>query len=343
MIAILALATVVIIAGGIFYWQRSSAPAGEPQVPQTIAAEPDNRVRRFSDGMLIEPEEQPKRWYAVMIENSAEAWPLSGLSQARLVFEAPVEGSIPRFMALYDDSQDVQKIGPVRSARPYYIDWALGLEAMYVHVGGSPDALSKINQLVVASLNQFYWDPFFWRSSDRYAPHNVYTSTKLLAEGFVKRGYEDSDELPALGWDYIDETTESNPNAVITPATEIRVPFSNLTRDYDAVWKYDGQANRYARWQDTEQQTDQDGTPVYANNVMVLNMSVSVIDDVGRREIDTISSGKGLLFRDGQRFEIIWKKAGRGEPLQLLDADGNKVKLQAGPTWIEIIPLSTEV
>lgn len=337
--ALMAAAALVLAAGGIFYWQRpASTPSPEPSTPEAVAAEPDNRVRRFSDGVRIDPSEQPKRWYAVMIENSAEAWPLSGLSEARLVFEAPVEGSIPRFMALYDDTQETEKIGPVRSARPYYLDWALGLDAMYAHVGGSPDALSKINRLAVASLNQFFWDSFFWRSRDRYAPHNVYTSVDLLTEGFVKRGYQDGEVLPALGWAYDDETLAGGEEAM-----RVRVPFSSLSRNYDAIWQYEAAEQGYARFQNTDRQTDQNKTAVYAANVVVLQMAVSVIDDVGRREVDTIGQGNGVLFRDGRRFPLTWKKSAREVPLELFTADGNPAALRAGVTWIEVVPLSTAI
>lgn len=334
-------AAIVIAAGGIFYWQWSRpVPADAlPRVEETAAAEPDNRVRRFSDGVLIDPSAQPDRWYAVMVENSAEAWPLSGLSQARLVIEAPVEGSIPRFMAMFDNKQVVEKIGPVRSARPYYIDWALGFHAMYVHVGGSPEALSKIDTLSARDLNQFFWDPYFWRSKDRYAPHNVYTSVELLNKGFDKRGYTDGTDLPALGWDYND--------TVQTGGQEVKgtfmVSYSSLTHDYDASWVYEEEKVAYARWQNNASQRDQDDNRVYAANVVVLKMPVSVIDDVGRRHIATIGNGEGYLFRDGRRFEITWKKTGTDAALMLQNKDGLTAQLRSGTTWIEVIPLSTEI
>jgi hypothetical protein len=159
----------------------------------------------------------------------------------------------------------------------------------------------------------------------------------LLTDGFFKRGYEDAETLPALGWNYQDDRVNGE------TAEEVRVSFSSLTDDYNAVWQYEGEEKGYARLQGGQRQSDQDNTSVYASNVVILKMSVAVIDDMGRREIDTISQGKGVLFRDGRRVPITWNKANRQAPLELLDEAGKRAALRSGPTWIEIVPLSTEI
>ena len=146
-------------------------------------------VLNFRHPLTGEPSaiEIPKpQVFAVMVENSAEAWPLSGLDQAFLVIEAPVEAKIPRLEGFYYLGQkEVEKIGPVRSARPYYVDWAEEFGALYAHVGGSPAALKQItasNDLF--DLNEFWHGPNFWREAFRFIPHNVYTSTELLTQAF---------------------------------------------------------------------------------------------------------------------------------------------------------------
>ena len=99
---------------------------------------------RILDGVYLSDGESEKYPVAVMIDNKYEARPWSGLSYAGLVFEAPVEGGITRFLAVYSSSREIKKIGPVRSIRPYYLDWASGYGALMAHIGGSPAALADI-------------------------------------------------------------------------------------------------------------------------------------------------------------------------------------------------------
>lgn len=338
------LAAALALLGGCFYLQRQgnniTPVSSEVLVEPTSAASSDwpaGFVRRSSDGQPIPPEEQPKRWFGVMVENSAEAWPLSGLSQARLVIEAPVEGNIPRFMAYFDENQEVEKIGPVRSLRPYYLDWAMGFKAMPAHVGGSPEALSLVDQTRTVALNEFYWGRFFWRSGDRYAPHNVYTSIDRLNDGYEARGLDDV-EIPSFVYSDVELAADS-----CNPSVSFTVPFSPLTTDYDATWSYDDTEQAYLRAQGKERNISTDEQPVAAKNVIVMYADILVIDHVGRRSVKTIGSGKLLLAQDGRTYEGTWEKDSRLEPLRFLDADGKDLPLRAGSTWIEVVPLSTKV
>ncbi|MBI4122278.1 MAG: DUF3048 domain-containing protein [Parcubacteria group bacterium] len=334
------LAAMAVIAGGWFYFSRPDvgAPAWPEVIEETKAADKTTGlVRRLTDGVLITPEQQPKRWFAVMVENSAEAWPLSGLSQARLVIEAPVESAIPRFMVYFDDTQSVAKIGPVRSLRPYYLDWAMGFNAMAVHVGGSPQALAAVISTRAMDLNEFFWARFFWRSKDRYAPHNTYTSVEHLIGGYEARGYEEI-EIPS--WTYTDEVPELDARP---QEQSITIPFSTRTSDYTAGWKYDRESNAYRRWQGVNLQKDADGSGISTANVVVLFTNIRVIDAEGRREVNTEGTGEAWLFRDGTRVDVQWQKDALKDPLRFVDDAGTAVALNPGTTWIEVLPLSTSV
>lgn len=332
------------LLGGFFFFSHPSVGSslpGEHSEATTIAAPamPDGYVRRLSDGVPVPPEQQAKQWFAVMVENSAEAWPLSGLSAARLVIEAPVEGTIPRLSVYFDDTQvDVKKIGPVRSVRPYYLDWAAGFNAMLAHVGGSPEALSLVDTRGSVTLNEFFWGRFFWRSLDRYAPHNVYTSVGMLTQGFAARGYEVKDPVPTFTY------TDGEPAVDARPSGQtISIPFSSMTSDYDAGWVYDRDSNAYLRKQGDDESSDAEGHRIVARNVVVLYMNVTVIDDVGRRAIKTTGQGDATLFRDGQAFHIVWKKDRVSDPLRFETKGGDSVAFNSGTTWLEIVPLSTSV
>ena len=132
-------------------------------------------------GLPIAPEQVNLRPIAVMIDNMASARPQSGLINAELVYEMPAEGGITRYLAIYHH-QNTDKIGPVRSARSYFIDKAIEFNAIFIHAGGSPAALKDIQTLKVDSLNELKGERNFWRARDRKAPHNLYTSTKLTRE-----------------------------------------------------------------------------------------------------------------------------------------------------------------
>ena len=125
---------------------------------------------------------------AVMIENSLEARPQSGLTDAGVVFEAVAEGGITRFIALYQESEPLL-IGPVRSVRPYYLDWAAAFDAGIAHVGGSDAALQMVRSgNYGVDLDQFFNDAAYWRSKDRRAPHNVYTDYAHLSQLIESKG-----------------------------------------------------------------------------------------------------------------------------------------------------------
>lgn len=340
---IIGLLVLVAVVGAVFVGKKNAQEIIAPEPPAEVSAAqkeiPDGHVRRISDGVIIPEEEQVDQLYAVMVENSAEAWPLSGLSQARLVFEAHVEGSIPRLMAIFDDKQEVDIIGPVRSARPYYLDWARGLKAMYVHVGGSPQALNEIKRSEIESLNQFFWSRYFWRAPERYAPHNVYTSTELLREGYQAREYDLTEKIT---WEYAFENEQTDDAGQAPPVTEITVPFSTQVSLYDATWQYDEDLNSYQRLQGGKVQEDREGDKIYAKNIVAMYAQVEVIDNVGRRFVDTIGKGKAVLFKDGQRFDVIWQKNNKDELLNFF-IDEDPVKFNPGSTWIEVIPLSTDI
>ncbi|MFH1142215.1 MAG: DUF3048 domain-containing protein, partial [Candidatus Uhrbacteria bacterium] len=262
---------------------------------------------------IVEPVGRPEV-YGVMVENMVEAWPLSGIEQAFLVIEAPVEAAIPRFLAFYYADQEVEKIGPVRSARPYYVDWSEELEAMYVHVGGSPDALSQIGQKDIFDLNEFYRGWYFWRSTDRSAPHNVYTSTDLLAEAYeAESAWRTMGELDYGLWQFKENVLVDN-----RPENQfVSLNFSKYYGDlYLAGWEYCSETNDYLRYQSGYQMYMLDGAEVRANNIAILETDIVILDEIGRRQITTVGQGDALVVQDGQLVDAVWSKSSTEERLR---------------------------
>ncbi len=287
-------------------------------------------------GESLEQELADPRVLAVMVENMVEAWPLSGIDEAYLIIEAPVEAAIPRLIAYFYEGQEVDVVGPVRSARPYYVDWAEGLDALYAHVGGSPEALELIASRDILDLNEFYNGWYFWRDESRGAPHNVYTSTELLFEA-----YDDYEERNG-NWtvDYEAWQFRQGEARPMQDGQLIKMEFSpTYGRLYEARWKYDAGENRYLRYQNGELFTTAHGEWIWADNVVVIETEIEVIDAIGRRHIETISEGDGLLFKNGERIEITWSKESPEDRIKFLEKEtGEEIAVNVGKTWIEVLP-----
>jgi hypothetical protein len=304
---------------------RSSAEAASESFQQGTSS---SGFARLLDGVIVADASSTALLpIAVMVENSADAWPLSGPAKANLVIEAPVEGSITRFMLVFDASATTTEIGPVRSARPYYVQIADGLGAFYAHVGGSPEALTLVASLDrVTDYNEFSHGWSFWRSSSRAAPHNVFTSMEELNAGASSSR---AIPQPFSSWTYTDDASVTGTRS----EAEIEVPYQGL---YRASWAYDEATRMYTRTQGNAIQRDTDGTIVRARNVVLMESPVAVLDEVGRLSVGTKGSGRAAIFHDGQIFEGVWRRS-EGEHLRFETVEGRVIPFARGNTWISIL------
>jgi hypothetical protein len=293
-------------------------------------------LHRLIDGVEVQDETKINPpLFAVQVENMVDARPLSGIARANLVYETLAEAGITRLLAIYTADDSVSEIGPVRSARPYFVDWASEFGALYAHSGGSPEALSLIPSYNVLDLNEFANGKYFWRSSARYAPHNLYTSTERLNNAFTaKNGAAEN----FTSWLFKDETPVD-----ARPEEEKRIKIYFSTNTYEADWQYSRDSNDYLRYEGGLIQQDRDGKEVRAKNIAVQFTSISVIDDVGRKKIDTIGSGQASIFQDGIRIDGTWKKDAKGKRTKFYDSTGAEIKFNPGVTWVEVAPTGTKV
>ncbi len=290
-------------------------------------------VSRFLDGTKVAPDQANLQPYAVMVENSPDARPLSGVAEANLVIEAPVEGGITRFMLVFDATTTVDQIGPVRSARPYFVEFADALKAVYAHVGGSADALSNISQMSkFRNLDEMANGKFFWRSAKRLAPHNAYTRTDLLQQADQAKSWTTATFTP---WTYLDQPTTSTDFGTVA---QVSVPYGGTFSD---AWTFDPTTDSYARYQAGTRQQDADGAAVSAKNIVVILTEEKVLDDHGRLQVRTTGSGKAMLFRDGQQQEVTWHRA-TGEWFRFESIDGSDVLFEPGKTWMSIVTSPSE-
>ncbi len=288
-------------------------------------------------GRLVTPAVAAQHPIAVMIDDLAAARPQSGLSSASVVWQAPAEGGIPRYMAIFQEILP-KSIGPVRSSRYYYIAWAAEWRAVYAHSGGSPGAKatlkSKGNGQYVYNVDEFRYSGTFFRVTNRQPPHNLYTTgAKLRATG-KHAGAKDQAYKPV--WTFgPDAPLESRPYG-----GTITVTYPHNTIRY----AYDRTTNTYLRSVTGQnKQTDAAaGVQIAPKNVVVMRMHFGALNDghpgAPRLEADVVGSGAAWISTNGRTIKGTWKKTAVTKPTKFYDASGKEVTLTIGQTFIQVVP-----
>lgn len=309
-------------------------------------------------GMPIVQTEKLNSPIAVMLDNHSAARPQSALNQADIVYEIMAEGLITRYMAVYYDHAPTI-IGPVRSARSYFIDKAMELGAIYVHVGGSPQSLKDLKDLSVPQIEGLTSSIMYRDTSKgKKAPHNLYANgDKLLAE-IQKKSLVTGDGLSYLKWfDFSESDTyvpigDTAQDATLTPkrvvdeglvvnSKKVSLFYKGTTPgkgNYIVAYAYDGVSKRYLRNINEKPCVDEvDGTQVAPVNIIVQFAGSKVMDDVGRLDVSLVGEGDGLLLTGGTVVPIRWSKASRRGLTEYHDSNGAQVVLRPGQTWIQVI------
>ena len=325
-----------------------STPTAEPSPTPTPTPSPSPSptpvlVPAPLTGRLVSPEVAARRPIAVMIDDLRAARPQSGFSAASVVWQAPAEGGVPRYMLVFQD-QLPGDVGPVRSSRYYYIAWAAEWRAVYAHVGGSPQAVATLayrgqGQLVY-NADEFRWGGiYFRRITERASPHNVYTDGVSLRKMATRIGAKD--ELQPAAWQFApDAPLDARPYGGLI---RVSYPANTITYRYDRV------TNTYLRGvTGAPAQTDAStGQRVAPSNVVVMLMSFAPLNDghpdKHRLEAKVVGSGKAWISTNGRTIEGTWKKASLTAPTQCFDAAGEPVTLTVGQTFIQVMPRGSKV
>lgn len=283
-------------------------------------------------GIKVDSEEKTKQPVtAIMIENSPDARPQSGIKDAGVVYEAVAEGGITRFLAIYQESKP-QLIGPVRSLRMYYLDWAAPYNASIAHIGGSLYALQEVRNGNYRDIDQFFNAGTYWRASDRYAPHNVYTNFENIDALNTAKGYTTSE---FKGFERQDAKASAEPNA-----TSVDIIISSAW--YNTHYDWDATTNTYKRSLGGEAHMDREAGQVTPTVVIAMFVDMTkVMEDGWREQITTSGSGRATVFQNGTATEATWRKNDRMSPLQIIDGEGKPIKLNRGQTWISAVPNGT--
>lgn len=336
------LAILVVIAGGVLIYKVKNSKKAEPTVEvnepvdvaenSTLVVSKQNQIKTFNG---------TDRPIAVMIDNHSGAWPQANLNKAYIVYEIVVEGGETRLMAVFK-GQNLEKIGPVRSSRHYFLDYALENDAIYVHHGWSPQAQSDISTLGVNNINGIQESSAnFWRVKDKSAPHNLFTSTDSILKIAERKGYsKTSDKKSVLN--YVANEVEMPATAV--NATSVTIPHSNLQT---VKYEYDEQNKVYKRYARKKAQTDwTTGKNLTTKNIIITMCDNETLDDgenKGRQTLKNIGTFNGYYITNGKAIKIKCIKKARNEQTIYEDLQGNEIKVNDGNTWVNICPTDAKI
>ncbi len=318
----------LIAGGGLAYALTHKEPVATlkpiPKVtPQT------KTVPSTLTGLPVDPAVNQRTVTGVMIENSVDARPQSGLGQAGVIFEAIAEGGITRFLALYQDTAP-DNVGPIRSARPYYLEWNLAFDAGYAHVGGSPEALADIKAWGVRDLDQFANGGSYHRVNTRIAPHNVYTSIAALNQLEVSKGWTTSTYTGFA------RKPKAVPGKAPPTAKTIDLGLSGAL--YNVHYDYVAATNSYARSEGGAPHMDANtNTQISVKVVVAMVVPYGIASDGHHSQYATIGSGPVSIFQDGVVITGTWTKTAGPSQITFADAAGKPIKLNPGQTWLTAV------
>lgn len=350
------LSILVIIAGGILIYKIIN----DKKQIETI--EPNLEENKEDEALVVDQkpinifngEDRP---IAVMIDNHSGAWPQANLNKAYLVYEIIVEGGETRLMALFKGEKP-DKIGPVRSSRHYFLDYALENDAIYVHYGWSPQAENDIKKLGVNNINGISESSSsFWRVKDKSSPHNVLTSAKKIIEIAQRNGYKTTSTQKSVLKYVADEFTLNNkyanenngtetvtmPNGVVE-ATSITIPHSKLQT---VKYEYNAEAKTYTRYARGKLQSDYETkNPVTTKNIIIEfcdNYTLTDNENKGRQGLSNIGTYDGYYITNGQAIKIKCTKSARNTQTVYKDLEENEIEVNDGNTFINICPKDAKV
>ncbi|HUC87046.1 MAG TPA: DUF3048 domain-containing protein, partial [Candidatus Saccharimonadales bacterium] len=336
-----AVAVVLLLAGGGVWWKLVGDAKPAPK-PQAVVAKPKPPAPIYDPltGLKAPTKaaaQQPV--IGVMIENLyPDARPQSGLGEAGVVYEALAEGGITRFLAIFQEPLP-PSIGPVRSLRPYYLDWGLEYGIPVAHAGGSQPALEAVPTSGLKDINALVYDgSYFFRTTDRAAPHNLYTNAQDLSALDTKLGFASAPTFKPL------PRKADKPEAKPTHPT-IKINFSS--EPYSVQYNFNPTADDYLRIMGGTPHIERNtGQQIQVKNVVVEFVPTSYATQAdGKPETDMnlIGQGQALVFEDGGVTQGTWNKSSDSAQTQLLDASGKPIAFNRGTTWYEVVPTITTV
>ena len=334
-IVAIVLAIAVVAVGAAYsykiFFQNKDASAGQNDVDGNAIVVEQKQLQTFVGN---------DRPVAVMIDNNVKALPHAGVKDAYAIYEIIVEGGESRLMALLK-GQDLAKIGPIRSARHYFLDYALEHDAIYVHFGWSPQAEADIKTLGVNNINGIVQSSTdFWRVKDKYAPHNAVTSSANILKMANSKGYRTtSDKKSVFNYTVDDVNLEEGQKA-----DTIAIPYSTSN---NVRWEYDAEAQNYIRYTRGKKEVEWDtGEDARFKNIIIEFIANSTMYDgenKDRQTMNTLGTKDGYYITNGRAIQIKCSKTSRSGQTVYEDLSGNEIEVNDGNTFVQIVPINANV
>ena len=301
---------------------------------------PEGMVKSYLTGEFVPEEQGRRRPVAIMLNNIVDACPQYGISRAGVVYEAPVEGQITRLMGIFEQYDDLDKIGSVRSCREYYIFFATEFNALYAHYGQAAYAVPYLEQDFVhnlSGLSQFGSD-IYYRTSDRKAPHNAYTSYEGIQKGIADYGYSQEYDASYDGhyqFAKVGEMIELQDENGATPANLVKLDCFNHNKPW---FEYDASTGKYKRFQFGDIQIDEmTGEQLTFDNILIQYTSYKPYDKNGYLNLDVIYGGEGKYITHGKAIDVRWEKDATWGRTHYITKQNQEITMNTGKTFVAIV------
>ncbi|MBP7175770.1 MAG: DUF3048 domain-containing protein [Thermoclostridium sp.] len=326
--------------------QTDITPAPTPAIVSPVPTQPADVTITPTPGPRAEENfvfpKEGVRPIAVMIDNeTSKVLPQGGIGIAQIVYEILVEYGDTRYMAIFYNNMP-ELVGPVRSSRHYFLDYAMEYDAIYAHIGWSDYAYRDLDLFEIDNIDgvsseagSVYWD----LTRDRTNYHDSYTSPERINKFIGKAQYTQETEK-RLPFEYQPTDTDLPEGQ---SAKEIFIKYSTNS---NGGFYYDSELKNYKRTRLGEFQIDRNtDEPIRTKNILILHVETKNIpqDKYGRKDVITAGSGKGYFITNGLAQEITWEKSSRTSQTIYRNAKKEKIVLNPGQTWIQIVPLDTTV
>lgn len=319
----------VISAPEVVEYENEGDVDEDPQIEEDIIP----KVKSPLTGLYIEEEKINDRVIAVMLDNQYSARPQASITQCDIVYEILAEGNITRYMGIIGTRQP-DNLGPVRSSRDYFIHRAMEYDALYVHVGGSPQAYTAISKLKIPSVDAMHQGgDVFWRKKHKSAPHNMYTSYEAIIKGAERKNYKTKGEFDSLKF-YEKESILQGEDL-----SYIEFPYNG--EKYYSAYKFNEDEKLYYRYINGNVQKDEnEDIPVTTKNILVQFTKTSAIkgDKEGRLAINMIGKGDGFYISNGKLIKIKWEKEDTDALTKYYYEEEKEITLNPGNIWIQVYP-----
>lgn len=297
--------------------------------------------KQNTKSITIVDDSSNQRPIAVMIDNNVGNNAHAGLQESYINYEILVEGGLTRIMALFKD-KDVNLIGPVRSSRHYFLDYALESNAIYAHFGWSDFAKKDIHQFGVDNINGLYDESAYWRDNQLKSPHNVFTNISRLyqyAENSTQYSVRNND------WRLLNYSVDQ---IELNIGTEEFITVNHIYLRYSnsqvVEYTYDNKNKYYLRFMNSDRHIDRiSGEQLHYKNIIIEKVRNFDLDHYGRQDLETVGSGEGYYITNGFALPIIWEKGSRKAKTKYTYLNGTEVKINDGNTFIQIVPIDMDI